>query len=125
MMIMIGTLALQIADMISQQLPEQGRTLYVSGEESIEQVAMRANRMKTGGADAFKRVDIINQPNLSKVIASITKSSPYKAVVVDSIQTVFLDDVDSDAGGVVQIRACALACVHLAKASRVPVILIG
>ena len=120
-----STLALQIADMISQQLPNNGRTLYVSGEESVEQVGMRARRIASNRENAFQQVDILNQPNLNKVLSSIDRDSPHKAVVIDSIQTVFLDDVESDAGGVVQIRACALACVHMAKLSKIPVILVG
>ena len=119
-----STLALQIADMLSAELPEGGKTLYVSGEESVDQVGMRARRLRSR-KDAFHRVDIVNQPNLNKVLASLNRESQHKAVVIDSIQTVFLDDIESDAGGVVQIRGCALACVHMAKSSGIPVILVG
>jgi len=112
--------------MIAQQLPNQRRVLYVSGEESVEQVGMRAKRLKSPSSpESFKRVDIVNQPNLNKVLSSLSPSGKHAAIIVDSIQTVFLDDVDGDTGGVVQIRACALACVHMAKSSKIPVILVG
>lgn len=97
----------------------------MSGEESVEQVGMRAKRLKTESAESFKRVDIMNQPNLNKVLLSLNPTSRHAALIVDSIQTVFLDDVDGDTGGVVQIRACALSCVQMAKSSKIPVILVG
>jgi DNA repair protein RadA/Sms len=98
--------------------------LYVSGEESVEQVGMRASRLKSD-SKAFENVDIMNQPNLNKVLAAFGPDSPHAALIVDSIQTVFVEDAEGDTGGVVQIRACALSCVHMAKSSRIPVILVG
>ena len=111
--------------MIAQQLPQEKRVLYVSGEESAEQIGMRTKRLKTDKSDSFRRVDVLNQPNLNKILSRLAPENPHGALIIDSIQTVFLDDVEADSGGVVQIRACALACVHMAKSSKIPVILIG
>jgi DNA repair protein RadA/Sms len=115
---------LQLADSIGRQLEKGRRVLYVSGEESVDQVGMRASRLKTNES-SFSNVDIMNQPNLNHVLGCFTPDSPHGALIVDSIQTIFMEDTEGDTGGVIQIRSCALACVHMAKSSGVPVILIG
>ena len=86
---------------------------------------MRTKRLKSNDVNSFKRVDISNQPNLNKVLSVLSPTGRHAALIIDSIQTVFLDDVEADTGGVVQIRACSLACVHMAKSSKIPVILVG
>lgn len=124
-------MALQLSDLIAQKLPDGKRVLYVSGEESVQQIGMRTRRLKAPSIDnsrpslSFERVDIYNEANLSKVLEQFHPACPHGALVVDSIQAVFMQDSESDAGGVNQIRACATAAVRLAKASKIPVILIG
>ncbi|KAH9260538.1 DNA repair protein RadA [Batrachochytrium salamandrivorans] len=123
-----STLALQLADLVSQKLPEGKKLLYVSGEESVQQIGMRTKRLRGSGAEVklqFDRVDIFNESNLTKVMEMFYPGCEHAALVIDSVQAVFMQDSESDAGGVNQIRACATAAVRLAKASKIPVILIG
>jgi DNA repair protein RadA/Sms len=115
---------LQIADYISHQLPNNKRVLYVSAEESAQQIAMRVKRLKSGD-QPFDKVDVMNEANLSLVLDSFNLQSPHGALIVDSIQAVFMQNTEAEVGGVTQIRTCATACVRLAKASQVPIILIG
>ena len=85
------------------------RVLYVSGEESAHQLKMRAERLAAAGAVGGSPAEEV-QPDL---------------VVVDSIQTISTEDVESSAGSIAQVRECASALLRFAKTSGVPVILIG
>jgi len=99
------------------------RILYVSGEESAHQLKMRANRLAPDGArhDHFL---ILCENALENIFEHIRQEQP-QIVVIDSIQTIMTDDVESSAGSIAQVRECASALLRFAKSSGVPVILIG
>ncbi len=112
-----STLLLQVSAMVSQQ---GRRVLYVSGEESLGQVRLRANRLGLGGEGLF----ILPETNLELILEQLERESP-ELVVVDSIQTVYLDDVGSSPGSVAQIRECTMRLMQWAKVAGVPVLLSG
>ncbi|MCR5547386.1 MAG: DNA repair protein RadA [Bacteroidales bacterium] len=96
------------------------RTLYVTGEESAKQVKMRAGRL--GGDDS--QCFIFCETMVENIIAEAEAMKP-DLMVVDSVQTMFADSVDSTPGSVSQIKEVAAALLRFAKDSGVPVILIG
>lgn len=100
---------------------EQQVVLYVSGEESAEQIGSRAERMSVGGNP---NVYLYSATRLELILDAVLRLRP-KALVVDSIQTVYLDDLPSSAGSVVQVRECASALLQVAKRERIPVFLVG
>ena len=97
------------------------RVLYVSGEESAHQLKMRAERLSTNSQDSFM---ILCENSLESIFEHIKEVQP-ELVVVDSIQTIATEDVESSAGSISQVRECASALLRFAKTSGVPVILIG
>ncbi len=99
----------------------QARVLYVSGEESARQIKMRAERL---GASDSPSCLVLCDTSLESIFSNIAETKP-DLVVVDSIQTVSTDAVDSSPGSVTQVRECASALLRFAKSSGVPVILIG
>lgn len=110
-----STLMLQLA------LKARGlRTLYVSGEESAEQIKMRADRIGIDNEDCF----ILSETNTDAIFSHIAAVKP-RMVVVDSIQTLYTSRAEASAGSVTQIRECAAELLRYAKESGVPVILIG
>ena len=109
-----STLLLQIA----LRLPY--KTLYVSGEESLKQVKMRAERIHPGNNHCF----ILSETNSQLVIKQITDLNP-DVVVVDSIQTLHSSYIEASAGSVSQIKACTSELIAFAKKSNIPIILIG
>ena len=97
------------------------RVLYVSGEESAHQLKMRANRLvPTSNPELL----ILCSNSLEEIFDHIKEVQP-DIVVVDSIQTISTEDVESSAGSIAQVRECASALLRFAKTSGVPVILIG
>ena len=112
-----STLLLQALD----GLQRSGQnTLYVTGEESGAQVALRARRL---GLDN-SRVQVLAETQLEKIIATLQAQSPYIAVI-DSIQTVYSDQLTSAPGSVAQVRECAAHLTRLAKASGIAIVLVG
>ena len=111
-----STLLMKTASLCVQQ---GKKTLYVSGEESVNQVALRFKRMSLD-----QSVDIASTSDLLAVIKSLQKSD-YKFVVIDSIQTMFLSTVDSKPGSSSQIQACAMELVSFCKANDITVVIIG
>ena len=97
------------------------RILYVSGEESANQLKMRANRIPHVDSD---NIHILCETDLGNIFTHIKEVKP-EIVIIDSIQTISTDDVDTSPGSVTQIRECASALLRFAKTSGVPVILIG
>ena len=95
--------------------------LYVSGEESPQQIKMRAERITHNIPDS---IQILSETSLEKIFEHIKNVKP-ELLIVDSIQTVATETVTSSAGSVTQIRECAAALLQLAKTSGIPVILIG
>ncbi|MBI3966429.1 MAG: DNA repair protein RadA [Chloroflexi bacterium] len=112
-----STLLLQAMCMLAQQ---GGPVLYVSGEESPEQLRLRADRIG-GVSDALY---VLPETNLQSILEQAERLRPT-ALVVDSIQTVYLEELDSAAGSVGQLRECALRLMRFAKKSGTPVFLVG
>ena len=107
------------------------RVLYVSGEESAHQLKMRAERLLaahgTQGAGNTREADnflILCETSLEAIFDHIKEVQP-ELVVIDSIQTIATEDVESSAGSIAQVRECAAALLRFAKTSGVPVVLIG
>ncbi len=101
-------------------MPER-KILYVSGEESAHQLKMRAERLGGGKND---NVLVLTDTSLENIFAH-TKEVMPELMIVDSIQTIATEDVDSSPGSISQVRECASAFLRFAKSSGVPVILIG
>ena len=95
--------------------------LYVSGEESPHQIKMRAERITK---DIPENVVILSETSLEHIFEHAQDVKP-QLLVIDSIQTIATEDVDSSPGSVTQVRECASALLRFAKTSGIPVILIG
>ena len=104
-------------------MPER-RILYVSGEESAHQLKMRAERIKPASDDPDNSLLILCETSLEAIFEHIKEVKP-ELVVIDSIQTISTEDVESSPGSVTQVRECASALLRFAKSSGIPVILIG
>jgi DNA repair protein RadA/Sms len=111
-----STLLLQALDALSRNL----RTLYVTGEESGAQVALRSRRLGLDGS----QVRVIAEIQLEKIIATIAAEQPA-VCVIDSIQTVYSDQLTSAPGSVAQVRECAAQLTRTAKSSGVSIVLVG
>ena len=112
-----STLLLQALDALQRAgLP----TLYVTGEESGAQVALRSRRL---GLD-HSQVNVLAEIQLEKILATIESMQPAVAVI-DSIQTVYSDQLTSAPGSVAQVRECAAHLTRCAKASGVAIVLVG
>lgn len=98
------------------------KILYVSGEESSHQLKMRAQRI--GGNELGDNIDILCENSLENIFNCIKDVKP-ELIIVDSIQTIATEEVDSSPGSLTQVRECASALLRFAKSSGVPVILIG
>ncbi|WP_027458369.1 DNA repair protein RadA [Dechloromonas agitata] len=96
------------------------KVLYVSGEESGEQVALRARRL---GLDT-RRLQLMAEINLERILATLQAERPEVAVI-DSIQTLWSDQLSSAPGSVAQVRECAAQLTRLAKQTGITVILVG
>jgi DNA repair protein RadA/Sms len=110
-----STLTLQTV----MRMPEK-KILYVSGEESEHQLKMRAERI----AHPDNNCLILCDTSLESILGHIKDVEP-DIVVIDSIQTISTEDVESSAGSIAQVRECAAALLRFAKTSGIPVILIG
>lgn len=109
------------------------KILYVSGEESAHQLKMRADRMATpiqppstshSTPTLPDNILILCETSLEDIFSHIQEEKP-ELVIIDSIQTISTEDVDSSPGSITQVRECASALLRFAKSSGVPVILIG
>lgn len=112
-----STLLTQVADLVART---SGKALYVSGEESLAQVGIRARRM---GMDAPGLL-FASETDLETIVNTIEGNAPAFAVV-DSIQSVMSADVESLPGSVSQLRECTLRFMRAAKSSGVPIFLVG
>ena len=97
-----------------------GRALYVTGEESVEQVALRAQRLGLVNAT----VELLAEVQLQAIVGAIRTLQPG-VVVIDSIQTVYTEALESAPGSVAQVRECAAQLTRLAKQNAVTIILVG
>lgn len=112
-----STLIIQVADKLSKN---NAKVLYVSGEESERQIKMRGERL---GVDA-ENLFLLPETNLENILAEIEKLQP-DTVIVDSIQTVFSEKIESAPGSVSQVREVAGQFMIFAKSTSTPVFLIG
>ncbi len=112
-----STLLLQVSAALAQQT---GPILYVSGEESIYQIKMRAERLGVQSDNLF----ILNEINVNTILGHIKDFSPAM-VIIDSIQTVYRDELTSMPGSVTQVRESAMQFQSMAKGQNIPVFLIG
>ena len=102
---------------------------YISGEESVEQIRMRARRLGLTGAP----IHLASETNLRDIIATLEKGfdgkgragSPPGVLVIDSIQTMYADNIDSAPGSVTQVRACAQTLITFAKSRGTVLLLVG
>ena len=99
------------------------KVLYVSGEESARQIKMRAERL-AGGSELSENLLVLCETSLENIYEQIKKQKP-ELVVIDSIQTISSEYVDSSAGSITQVRECAASLLKFAKESGTPVLLIG
>ncbi len=112
-----STLLLQVAG----SLAASGRKcLYISGEESLEQVKLRADRLRID----YPELIIFSETNLKEIISQIKEIEP-KFVIIDSIQTVYHDDFSGSPGSVGQVKECSEELLYLAKSKRIPVFISG
>ena len=111
-----STLLLQALSLLSSAC----KVLYVSGEESGEQVALRARRL---GLDSHA-LQLMAEINLERILATLQAEKPQVAVI-DSIQTLWSDQLSSAPGSVAQVRECAAQLTRLAKQTGITVILVG
>ncbi len=111
-----STLLLQLCS----DLAMDGPVLYVSGEESAQQIKMRAMRLGVKG----DKLLVLAETSLAQIAECIENLLP-RLVVIDSIQTAYSDELESAAGSVGQLRECTLRLMQVAKATHVPVFLVG
>jgi DNA repair protein RadA/Sms len=111
-----STLLLQAAESLSNRL----KVLYVTGEESGAQVAMRAQRLGLSGAN----VQVMAEIQLERILATIAEHQPA-FVIIDSIQTLYSEQLSSAPGSVAQVRECAAHLTRTAKASGCAMVLVG
>ncbi|WKB51380.1 DNA repair protein RadA [Eleftheria terrae] len=111
-----STLLLQALDALSQHM----KALYVTGEESGAQVALRARRLGLDGS----RVRVQAEIQLEKILATVEAEKPAVAVI-DSIQTVYSEQLTSAPGSVAQVRECSAQLTRTAKATGTSMVLVG
>lgn len=112
-----STLLLQTLNGLSKRY---GKVLYVSGEESPEQIKMRSERLSINSEDII----LISETSLENIIHSVSKLAP-RAFVIDSIQTVYSEEIVSAPGSVSQVRDCSSKLMLFAKKSDIPAFIVG
>lgn len=115
-----STLLLQASARIGASVAGSARALYVSGEESLQQIALRARRL---GIDA-SGVTVAAATRIEEIVAIAEKQEPA-CLIVDSVQTVYTEELSSPPGSVNQLRECTAQLVRMAKASEIAVMLVG
>lgn len=111
-----STIMLQIADSLSKE----GKVAYISGEESVSQIKLRAERLKITSSNLF----IVPQTDLFEIEKEVNELKP-DYMMIDSIQTIEREDISSGAGSVSQVKECSSYIVQLAKDSNIPVFIVG
>lgn len=114
-----STLLLQTCAKIAN-LPEHPECYYISGEEAIDQVRIRAKRLGLEQAP----VKLASATDIKDIIATLEKSNAA-VVIIDSIQTMYLEEVESTPGSVAQVRACSYELIKLAKKKGFTLFLVG
>ena len=111
-----STLLLQVC----KYAAEKGKVLYISGEESERQIKIRADRL---GA-ASDNILVANETDLGNILNAVKEVQP-KFAVIDSIQTIFSEDIASAPGSVSQVRECTLSCMRMAKDTGITFFIVG
>lgn len=111
-----STILLQIC----QYLGKNSKVLYVSGEESANQIKMRANRLNVTTDNLY----ILTQTDVSEIVDAVKSNKP-DIVIIDSIQTMVYEEIGSSAGSVTQVRECTNIFMHTAKGLGIPIIIVG
>lgn len=110
-----STMLLQLANHLN-------KTMYVSGEESTSQVAIRAKRLGISN----KNINFLESTDVDEIISQLTNfRTSLNAIIIDSIQTMSTSDLTGLAGSVGQVRECAFRFLQFAKANNIPLILVG
>lgn len=113
-----STLLLQMtADLASKNHP----TIYISGEEAIDQIRMRAKRLEVEKSP----LSLASATNVGDILATLEGDKKTRLVVIDSIQTMYVDTIDAAPGSVSQVRACAHDLIRYAKKNNVAILLVG
>jgi DNA repair protein RadA/Sms len=112
-----STLLLQISALIAGA---HGRVVYVSGEETAHQTKLRAQRLGVSGENLY----LLAETDLEAILSQIEGLSP-SLVAIDSIQSVYLPQLDTTPGSITQVRECTMRLMHWAKLSGVPVFIVG
>jgi DNA repair protein RadA/Sms len=112
-----STLLLQVSGLLASA---GDPVLYVTGEESAQQIKLRADRLSIAGAN----LHVLAETDLSQILGHLEHLRPRMAVI-DSIQAVYLDTLTSSAGSISQVRECAAATLRVAKSLHVPVFIVG
>lgn len=112
-----STLLIQIAQFIG----EQGKKiLYVSGEESVQQIKLRASRLNINTQNLL----LLSETNLN-IIENTVRDVLPDLLIIDSVQTMFLDEISSAPGSVTQVRECTSKLMHLGKGKNISIIIVG
>lgn len=112
-----STLLLQIMANLSKNYS----CLYVSGEEGIEQVSLRAKRLQVSKSNLY----LASSTNLTSILQTLQQKEAPEIVVIDSIQTMYLESLGSTPGSVGQVRSCAHELIRIAKKKNCIIILVG
>ncbi|TMC56311.1 MAG: DNA repair protein RadA [Chloroflexi bacterium] len=112
-----STLLLEVASMMADAI---GPVLYVSGEESAQQIKMRADRLGLNAENLY----LLSEVNLDLILQELSELKP-RAAIIDSIQTVYLEELMASAGSVSQVRECASRLQHLSKSQGMPIFIVG
>ena len=113
-----STLLIQVAAALARS---KHRAVYISGEEAVAQVRLRAERLGLGDAT----VELAAETSVEDIIATLSEGKTPRLVVIDSIQTMWTDAIDSAPGTVTQVRGAAQTLIRFAKRSGAAVILVG
>ena len=116
-----STMIAQAANRIAERY---GTVMYVSGEESEEQVKLRADRVCASGSGISDSLYIYPETSIENILAVCEEMKPC-FLIIDSIQTMYSAEADSVAGSVTQIRACSNLLIRFAKANNVPVFIVA
>ena len=119
-----STLLLQAAAGLARGAAGDGGVLYASGEESPGQIRLRATRLGLLGGASGERIQVLAEHDVGRIV-EVARSSRPALVIVDSIQTATVEELDGAAGSVGQVRESALRLMDLAKGDGIAVVLVG
>jgi len=114
-----STLILQIANTIALTNSSK-KILYISGEESLQQIKIRAERL---GMRA-NNLELLSETNIETIIELIKSEKPI-LVIIDSIQTLYSEEIESASGGIAQVQLCGQKIISVAKENNIPILIVG